>query len=114
MKKVIVTNNEKVEYLYSGKVEVIMLKEASGINVLQEGKNVASKGGRLLLDPTRSNGYYKSLVFLVDEEIQGPDDKSLSLLNQCITKNGKTTNKEPIIAGIFQNKDLGIVKKILN
>lgn len=116
MKRVIVTNNKKVEYHYAGKVEVIMLKNATVCDVLQEGKKLALKGGRLMLDPSRRKGYYKSLVLLMDENAQDPDEKSLSILKGCINvagQQGNSGDKEPLLAGILQNRDLDLVKSVM-
>lgn len=117
MKRIVVTNNKKVEQHCAGKTEVIMLEQASGFDVLQEGIKIASKGGRLLLDPTRRKGYYKSLIFYREEENQAADEKSAAALKQCVEEikqqgNG-AENKEPILAGIFQNRDLSLVKSIV-
>ncbi len=118
MKKVIITNNKKVEFSYAGKAEVIMLDKASNLSVLEEGIKVASKGGKLLLDPTRRKGYYKSLIFYVEEENNTPDEKSVSILSKGIdeltSEGNASANKEPILAGILQNRDLDLVKSILN
>jgi hypothetical protein len=116
MKRIVVTNNKRVETQYSGKAEVVYLEKASELDVLEEGKRIASEGGRLLLDPARFKGYYRSLVFFKEAHKNGPDEKSVSVLNECIEeakkKNGDS-NKEPILAGILQKKDLDLVKKIL-
>ena len=37
MKKIIITNNKKVEFSYAGKAEIIMLDKASNLSVLEEG-----------------------------------------------------------------------------
>ena len=117
MKRVIVTNNKKVEYHYAGKTEVIMLKNASAREVLQEGEKLVLKGGRLMLDPSRRKGYYKSLVLLMDESEKSPDNKSLAILQGCINEAGQQGNsgdsKEPLLAGILQNRDLNLVKSVL-
>lgn len=115
-KKVIVTNNKKVEYDLAGKADVVMLDKATSLDVLQEGLKAAEKGARLMLDPTRRKGYYKSLVFYVDEATSSPDEKSISLLNQSMTEaaNGNSAgNKEPILAGILQSRDLDLVRSII-
>ena len=38
MKRVIVTNNKKVENFYEGKTKVVMLNDASALEVLKEGE----------------------------------------------------------------------------
>ena len=116
MKRIVVTNNKRVKAQYAGKAEVIYLDKASGLDVLEEGRRVASEGGRLLLDPTRFKGYYRSLVFFKEAHQNAPEDKSVSVLDACIEETKKLNgdaNKEPILAGIFQKKDLDMVKKIL-
>lgn len=116
MKRVIVTNNKKVEYHYAGKADVIMLKNATAREVLQEGEKLVLKGGRLMLDPSRRKGYYKSLVLLMDENEKNTDEKSLSILQGCINEAGQANQgdgKEPLLAGILQNRDLDLVKSVL-
>lgn len=116
MKRVIVTNNKKVEYHYTGKAEVIMLQNASAREVLEEGQKLALKGGRLMLDPSRRKGYYKSLVLLMDENENNADEKSLTILEGCLNEAGQLGNssdKEPLLAGILQNRDLELVKSVL-
>ena len=117
MKRVVVTNNKKVEYDLAGKAEVVMLDKASTLDVLQEGLKAAAKGARLMMDPTRRKGYYKSLVFYVDEFENTPDEKSVALLNQCKTelggKGSPAGNKEPILASILQKRDLDLVRSVI-
>ncbi len=117
MKRVVVTNNKKVEYDLAGKAEVVMLDKASSLDVLQEGLKAAKKGARLLLDPTRRKGYYKSLVFYVDEAVNSPDEKSISLLKKCMTEisaqGSSAGTREPILAGILQSRDLDLVRSVV-
>jgi hypothetical protein len=83
MKRIVVTNNKRVKAQYAGKAEVI---------------------------------YLGSLVFFKEAYQNAPEDKSVSVLDACIEETKKLNgdaNKEPILAGIFQKKDLEIVKKIL-
>ena len=114
--KIIVTNNRKVQETYSSKAEIIFLDDASGLAVLKEGKKIASDGGSLLIDPTRNKGYYRSLPFFKNDKGVA-EEKSLSLIEQGIKeleKQGDAANKEPILAGIHQKKDLDIVKKVIS
>ena len=116
MKKIIVTNNSKVKDYYSEKFEVNYLEDASSYKVLEEAKEAVKKGGVVLQDPNRNLGsYYKSLVVYFDggknDEI---NEKSLSLLDKAIAGYNKKADKKPILAGILQNNDLDVVKKILN
>ena len=118
MKRVIVTNNKKVKSYFAERAELIMLENKPSLQVLVEGEKIASKGGRLLIDPTRKKGYYKSLVFYLDDEMNQPDEKSISLLKKCMedTTGDKSpaANKESILAGILQNRDLNMVKSIFH
>jgi hypothetical protein len=69
-----------------------------------------------MLDPSRRKGYYKSLVLLMDENESAADNKSLSILEGCINEaglQGKSSDKEPLLAGILQNRDLELVKSVL-
>lgn len=116
--RVIVTNNKKVESKLSDKAEIKMLKNSSGLSVLKEARKMAESGGRLLVDPTRSKGYYKSLPFFIDESNKSSDEKGLQLLDRCIEQAMKAgesdgISKEPLLSGILQNKDLDIVQKII-
>jgi len=117
MKRIVITNNKKVESTVADKAEVVMLDKASNLDVLQEGLKAATKGARLLLDPTRRKGYYKSLVFFLDEKEKTPDEKSISILKRCMTEltaqGNSAGNKEPILAGILQSRDLDLVKSVL-
>jgi len=114
MKKMIVTNNKKVESTFQAKEDVMMLNNASAAAVLKEGLKVAEKGGKLLLDPNRRKNFYKSLVFLMDEQ-SGPDEKSLALIKKCMDdKEISSDSKEPILAGIHQNRDLDLIRSILS
>ncbi|HYE68789.1 MAG TPA: hypothetical protein VEA58_09275 [Anaerovoracaceae bacterium] len=118
MKRLVITNNKKVEFKYQGKVEVVMLDNSSDLKVLETGLQVASKGGRLLMDPTRRKGYYKSLIFYVENEDGAPDEKSITLLKKCIDEASKQGNaeikQESILAGILQNRDLSLVRSVVN
>lgn len=116
--RVIVTNNEKVKTRYSGKIETIMVNNSSSLNVFREGLTLANKGGRLLIDPSRCKGYYKSLPFFMEEGENTPDHESVTHLNKCIDLFSKpginpSSEKEPLFSGILQNRDLGLLQKIL-
>ncbi len=119
MKKIIVTNNKKVESKFSDKAEVKMLENATRLKILQEGKGIAEKGGKLLQDPAFGlNTHYKSLVFYMEDEKSVPDEKSIYMLDKCISAADKgsapaISGKEPLLAGIFQSKDLDSVRKVL-
>ena len=115
MKKII-TNNKKVFDYYSGKFEIDFLDDASSFKVLEKAKDDVQKGGILLQDPSRNLGsYYKSLIIYFDETKNGQvEEKSLSLIDKAISGYNKKADKKPILAGIIQNNDLDLVKKILD
>lgn len=114
MKKIIITNNKKVEAAYQAKENVKMLKGGSTAAVLEEGLKVAAKGGKLLLDPTRRKNFYKTLVFLMDESTTH-DEKSCQLIEKCMKDTDTSSEtKEPVLAGIHQNRDLELIKSILS
>ena len=113
MRKIIVTNNKKVEQSYNAKEDVQMLEGAPTVEVLQAGLKIASEGGKLLLDPSRKKNYFKSLIFHMDGQ-KGPDAKSIQMLEKCLRDNTMTAVvKEPVLSGIHQNRDLDLVKSIL-
>ncbi len=115
MKRIVVTNNKKVNAQYSDKVEVVYLENASGMDVLVEGKRIASEGGSLLVNPVKYKGYYRSLAFYKNGKSE-PEEKAISMLNQSIEdtkKQNGSASKEPILSGILQNKDLDVIKKVL-
>jgi len=119
MKKIIITNNKKVEGKFAGKAEVRMMESASMLGILKEGREIAEKGGRLLQDPQSGvKTHYKSLVFYMEDGNAMPDEKSLMMLDRSIKAADKSASlpfsgKEPLLAGIFQNKDLDTVRKVL-
>jgi len=115
MKRIVVTNNKKVSAQYSDKVEVVYLENASGMDVLQEGKRIASEGASLLINPVKYKGYYRSLAFFKNGKSE-PEGNTISMLDQSIEatrKQNGAASKEPILSGIFQNKDLDVIKKVL-
>lgn len=114
MDRVIVTNNIKVKERFEGKAEIIYLDGSSALDIFKESKEIAKKGGRLLFDPSRGKGFYRSLAFFKGENAS-PDDKTISMLEKSMESlNGnKEPGKESILSTIYQNKDLDIVKKVL-
>lgn len=112
MKKIILTNNRKVEEAYKGKTEVRLMEKATAHDVLAEGLKMASSGGKLLLDPSRRKNFYKSLIFLMENE-STPHATSLANLDKAIKSLNGNGGSEPILAGIHQNRDLDLVKSIL-
>lgn len=116
MKRIVVTNNKKVENKFSGRAEIRMLQQASCYQVYEAAREVAAQGGRLLIDPTRggADNFYKSVVFMLEEGAQ-PDEKSLNTLEKCMAGVPKAEGmgKEPMLAGILQNKEVDMLKKVL-
>ena len=114
MDRVIVTNNSKVKDRFEGKAEIIYMDGSSALDILKESKEIAQKGGRLLFDPSRSKGFYRSLAFFKAENAS-PDDKTIAMLEKSLDSlNGdKGPGKESILSAIYQNKDLDVVKKVL-
>ena len=113
MKKTIITNNKKVESAYQGKESVTMLDGAPTVEVLREGLKIAEAGGKLLLDPSRRKNYFKSLVFHFDDS-KAPDSKSIAMIEKCLHDNTMSAVvKEPVLAGIHQNRDLDLIKSVL-
>ncbi len=112
--RLIITNNKKVVSYFEGKEEII--KVDSDIQVFEEGMKIISKGGRLLHDPSKGFGYYRSLLFVMDSD-NIPAEKSIEMLNKCINKisnhqDKSTAIKESIFAGILQNRDLNLIKTL--
>ncbi len=112
--RLIVTNNKKVASYFQGKEEII--KVDSDFQVFEEGIKIIQKGGRLLHDPSKGFGYYRSLLFVMDGD-NIPAEKSIEMLNKCISKipnhqDRSVGNKESIFAGILQNRDLNLIKSI--
>jgi hypothetical protein len=54
------------------------------------------------------------LAFFKDEDRVMPEGKSLSMLDRSIEEAKGAKEKEPVLAGIFQNRDLDVIKKILS
>lgn len=115
MKKIILTNNKKVQNQLNDKANIIFMENATPYEIYDEGRKVAENGGKLMMDPTIGNikSYYKSLIFL-----EGDGDpshtKSLELLDKClnVTKNMEK-GKEPLLSSIMQNKEVDAISKIL-
>ena len=112
--RLIITNNKKVKEHFREKAEIIEV--ASDKQVFEEGLKMVSKGGRLLHDPLKGYGSYRSLVFTMDGG-DIPAERSIDLLKKCSNKiaahqNRPAGSKEPIFAGILQNHDLNCIKFI--
>ena len=108
----IVTNNMKVQSYFKGKAEITMVD--TDMQVLQEGLQIIENGGRLLHDPLRGSGHYRSLLFTMDTP-NIPADNNIAALNQCLKKiqnKENKENKEPIFAWIYQNRDLNLIKTL--
>ena len=111
--RLIITNNKKVNEYFKGKADIVEVD--SDKEVFEEGMKIVSKGGRLLHDPLKGYGCYRSLVFTTDGS-SIPAEKSVDLLKKCSDKiaarQNKPTGKDPIFAGILQNHDLNCIKSL--
>ena len=115
MKRVIITNNKKVKEAFEGKAEVKYIN-STAIDIFEEARELAKSGGKMLVDPTRMpvKNYYRSIPFLVDGG--APSERSIDLIESCLGKlDGKKEGfaKEPVLAGLQQNKDMEPIKKVM-
>jgi len=115
MKRVIVTNNKKVKEAFEGKADVKYFN-ATAIDIFEEARELAKSGGKMVVDPTRIpvKNYYRSIPFLVDGG--APSERSVDLIESCLAKlEGKKQGfeKEPVLAGLQENKDMETIKKVI-
>lgn len=120
MKKIMITNNPKVQdfELY---MEVEYMENKTVFAILNEGKKLAEQGGQLLIDPSKVSpikSYYKSLPFFFTNN-NAPDERSLALINAALAqleKVGSTEEfrKEPLLSWLLQGKDYDIIDKIVS
>ncbi len=117
MKRIVLTNNKKVQSQYAEKADIRLMESASTHEIYEEGRKVVENGGKLIVDPSAGNtkSFYKSLVFIEGEDAAGvPSQRSLELLDKCLKRTaGAKKSKEPVLAGIMQNKDVDSLKRIL-
>lgn len=119
MNKIVVTNNPKATF-YEDLADIVFLENKSVLAVLKEGLNVATKGGTILVDPTKVNltkTHYKSIPFFKNGE-GTPNEKSVELIKTAIVTLEKaglseTLDKEPLMAGIKQKGDMESLEKII-
>lgn len=116
MRRVIITNNKKVQTNFSDKAEVKFV-EATPTEVFRQAKEIANKGGKMLTDPTRLSvtNYYRSIPFVISDD-NSPQQFSLDNIETCLKKlEGKESKfaKAPVMASMHQSKDLEIVKKVV-
>ena len=112
--KIIVTNNKKVQDYYKGKAHII--EAGSPMEVFEEGRKVVSQGGRLIHDPSKGYGYYRTLMFTTECPYI-PEERDIRMLKKCTDKiktrkNSTARSQELIFASIFQKQDLSRVKLI--
>ena len=112
--KIIVTNNKKVQEYYKGKADIIYA--GSPMEVFDEGLKVVSQGGRLMHDPSKGYGYYRTLMFTTDCQ-HIPEERDVSMLTKCIgkiknSKNSTGRSQELIFASIFQKQDMNRIRLI--
>ena len=119
MNKIVITNNPKAT-LYEDLADIVFLENRSVLAVLKESLEVASKGGKILIDPTKVNlvkTHYKSIPFFKNGETD-PDERSVNLIKAAIAVLEKvdmkdTIEKEPLMAGIKQKGDMDTLEKII-
>lgn len=118
MDKIVLTNNKKVKETYADKADMRYMEGVSAHEIFEEAKKIVESGGKLLVDPSAGNvkSYYKSIVFMVgDEDIGISTQRSLELLDKCVQRTaGMKKDKEPVLAGIMQNKEVDVLKRILS
>ena len=109
--KIIVTNNKMVQEYYKGKAHITYT--GSPAEVFEEGLKIVSQGGRLIHDPTKGYGYYRTLMFTTECQ-QIPPERDTGMLKKCVDKikTRSAKNQEPIFASIFQKQDMNRVKLI--
>ena len=112
--KTILTNNEKTKAYFSGKADIVEV--ASGKQLFDEGMRIILKGGRLIHDPCKVYGGYRSLVFLMDSGHISAE-WSIEKLKKCAEKltssqNRPDSSKGSIFSGIFQSQDLNRIKSL--
>ena len=112
--KIIVTNNKKTKKYFEGKA--VIIEADSYMQVFEEGLKIVLRGGRLLHDPSKRHGCYKSLAFTMNNKNISAE-RDFRMLKKCTDKvashkKGTYGSKEPIFAGILQNHDLNCIKLI--
>lgn len=117
MKRIVLTNNKKVQEKFNDKAEMRFMEDASCHDIYIEARKVVENGGKLLMDPTAGNikSYYKSLVFIEDGSDSGvSNQRSLELIDKCLNKtSGDKKAKEPVLSGIMQKKEIDTLIRIL-
>jgi len=114
MKRIVITNNKKVADSIGNNAEV-EYRKMTAIDVFEQARELAKKGGKLVVDPTRTSvkNYYRSLPFLIDGE--EANQHSIDIIDEVLSKmkkNPAVYGKEPVMAGIQQGKDLDLVLKV--
>lgn len=115
MKRIVITNNKKVQSNFDGKAEIKFMENASPYEIYEEGRKIVENGGKLLVDPSAGGikNYYKSLAFMQGDD-NSPDPRSLELLGKCIEAcKDMPRGKEPVLSGIMQKKEVDSLKRIL-
>lgn len=115
MKRIVLTNNKKVQSNFADKADIKFMENASAYEIYEEGRKVVENGGRLLVDPTIGGikNYYKSIAF-VEGDGDAPDQRSLELLGKCLeVAKDAPRGKEPVLSGIMQKKEVDSLKRIL-
>ncbi|MDD2215082.1 MAG: GrdX family protein [Eubacteriales bacterium] len=124
MKRIVITNNNRVFDRYMDRMDVMLLEEGSYLDVLNQAAELIQKGARLLMHPLDGSKKpnqtpYKSILLGMDEDESQIDEKSVKLIETSIrvvetgfgdkAKNGW----KPKLQRILENADLSIVEKIV-
>lgn len=124
MKRIVITNNNRVFDRYMDRMDVMLLEEGSYLDVLYQANELICKGARLLMHPLDGSKKpnqtpYKSILLMMDEEEPQVDKKSIKLIETSIqsVKTGygeKAKNSwKPKLQRILENADLSIIEKIV-
>ncbi len=115
MRKVIVTNNEKVRKEIKADDDIqVMLVDGTPIDVFEQTRNVINTGGRVYVDPEtlKLTSYYRSVPLLMSED--GNAALSIDIIDGCIKKLESKKHifeKEPVMAVKCQDKDMKVLLK---
>ena len=113
MKKIIVTNNEKVVNEFKGNEDVrIEFVEGSPLQVFDRAEDLVEEGGRVFSDPKRTplNLYYRSIPLSIDPEVT--PNYSKNVLELCRIKIGEKSFSKPAGSGKAEKDYKNLMKVI--
>lgn len=114
MKRLIITNNPKVQEILPEKAQVDY-KQVSALKIIEEADALVKKGAKLLIDPLRTplKSYYRSMPFLIDDT--DPSQANIDAVGETMNKmrrDPEAYSKEPVMSSLQQKKDLNLIMKI--